>query len=553
MFLPGYPYFKNFKRFREIVRVFSKYGFSYLFSRIRFLERIGVRFLKKEIVENPPWVNLRLAFEELGTTFIKAGQILSSRVDLLPPEYCQELKKLQDEAPAVSFEEVRRVVEEELGTSLENVFWEFDPRPLASASIAQVHRAVLKKSGEKVAVKVQKPGVREMVVADLEILSYLARFGERLHGMADSITFSELVAEFRKGLLREIDFTFEAVNARKMRDNFLDFEGVYIPRVFSELTTSRVMVMELIEGVPLSKMLKEGALDTETAKMLAEIGARAIFKMIFEDGFFHGDPHPGNLMFRGETRELVYLDFGMVGAIDRETRRNIVLLLQAALEKNAARMIHLLEEEFMEGPIDSSLSLRFELNEILEHYVASNLREINLKSLFFDFFHLLRKYQLHFPASLVSLLRALVVAEGTGRELDPEFSLAPYLSEYLRKVLVRWLSPERIRQDLLDYLLEWESLLRNFPENAREIFSQLSSGKFTLRLKSKEIEETNRRLETVSTRLSLSIVLGSLLIGSSLVYINFPGIRFLSVLGILGYAVAAFLGIVLVFEMLRHH
>jgi len=171
----------------------------------------------------------------------------------------------------------------------------------------------------------------------------------------------------------------------------------------------------------------------------------------------------------------------------------------------------------------------------------------------FDFFHLLRKYQLRFPTSLVSLLRALVVAEGTGRELDPEFSLAPYLSEYLRKLLVRWFSPERIKQDLLDYLLEWEGLLRNFPENTREIFSQLSSGKFTLRLKSKEIEEINRRLEAVSTRLSLSIVLGSLLIGSSLVYINFPGIRFLSVLGILGYAVAAFLGIFLIFEMLRHH
>lgn len=553
MFLPGYPYFKNFKRFREIVGVFSKYGFSYLFSRVRFLERIGVRFLRREIVENPPWVNLRLAFEELGTTFIKAGQILSSRVDLLPPEYCQELKKLQDEAPAVPFEEIRKVIEEELGTSLGNIFSEFDPHPLASASIAQVHRAVLKKSGEKVAVKIQKPGVKEMVIADLEILSYLARFGEHLHGMVESISFSELVAEFRKGLLKEIDFTFEAVNARKMRDNFLDFEGVYIPRIFPELTTSRVMVMELIEGVPLSKMLKEGNLNTEASKMLAEIGAKAIFKMIFEDGFFHGDPHPGNLMFRKETRELVYLDFGMVGAIDSETRRNIVLLLQAALEKNAARMIRLLEEEFMESPIESSLSLRFELNEILEHYVAANLREINLKSLFFDFFHLLRKYQLRFPASLVSLLRALVVAEGTGRELDPDFSLAPYLSEYLKKVLVRWLSPERIKRDLLDYLLEWDSLLRNFPENTREIFSQLSSGKFTLRLKSKEIEETNRRLETVSTRLSLSIVLGSLLIGSSLVYINFPKVRFLSVLGILGYAVAAFLGIVLIFEMLRHH
>ncbi len=553
MFLPGYPYFKNFKRFREIVGVFSKYGFSYLFSRVRFLERIGVRFLRREIVENPPWVNLRLAFEELGTTFIKAGQILSSRVDLLPPEYCQELKKLQDEAPTVPFEEIREIVEEELGVSLGDIFSEFDPHPLASASIAQVHRAVLKKGGEKVAVKVQKPGVKEMVMADLEILSYLARFGEHLHGMVESIAFSELVAEFRKGLLREIDFTFEAVNARKMRDNFLDFEGVYIPRVFSELTTSRVMVMELIEGVPLSKMLKEGSLNAETGGMLAEIGAKAIFKMIFEDGFFHGDPHPGNLMFRKETRELVYLDFGMVGAIDGETRRNIVLLLQAALEKNAARMIRLLEEEFMESPIESSLSLRFELNEILEHYIAANLREINLKSFFFDFFHLLRKYQLRFPASLVSLLRALVVAEGTGRELDPDFSLVPYLSEYLKKVLVRWISPERIKRDLLDYLLEWDSLLRNFPENTREIFSQLSSGKFTLRLKSKEIEETNRRLETISTRLSLSIVLGSLLIGSSLVYINFPKVRFLSVLGILGYAVAALLGIVLIFEMLRHH
>jgi len=544
----GRRHIRNFRRVREIIRVFRKYGFLYLFRRSQFPEQLTLPLFQKETTKRTPQENLRLAFEELGTTFIKLGQILSTRPDLLPEEYCQELRKLQDQTSPVSFLEIREVVEQELKKPIEEIFAEFDPAPLASASIAQVHRAVLK-DGNKAAVKVQKPGVEEKVISDLEILFYLANLADRLTSFAP-LTFSEMVTEFQKSLMREIDFLYEAVNARRFRENFSDFEGVYIPRVFDEYTTTRVLTLELIEGFNLSQMAEKGQLQID-GPFLARRGAEAVLKMIFEDGFFHADPHPGNIMIREETGELVFLDFGIVGTVDERTRENMERMLLAVLRKDTERVVDILEDEFLLSPVESPLTLRVDLHEILERYVTANLKEMNISSLVNDFFYLLRKHSLRFPPHLSSLMRALMVVEGTGMMLDPHFTVVPYLEKALERTFAQRLRWERLSEKVTDYLFDWQKLLANFPDKAQELLEEASRGRIRFQMESEDLKNLNRRLDRVSNRLSLSVILGSLLIGSSLIYISSPRPGAMGILGILGFGIAALLGIFLVIEMLR--
>jgi ubiquinone biosynthesis protein len=539
---------RNLKRLRQILRTFTRYGFAFLFYRLPFWERWGTRAIR-EARRKPPQENLRRALEELGTTFIKIGQLLSTRLDLLPEEYCLELRKLQDQAPPVNFAAIRAIVEKELQRPLEEIFEQFDETPLASASIAQVHRARLR-NGPWVAVKVQKPGVEELIISDLEILAYLAQFMDRFSASEEPIRASEMVAEFKKYLLREIDFLHEASSAQKLRYNFSQFPGVRIPKIFATFSTRRVLVMELMEGIRLSQ--GERIPPQVDRTHLAEVGVKAIFKMIFEDGFYHADPHPGNLMVLPDTQELVFLDFGTVGVVDEKTRENMLAILSAILKKDVERVIELLEEEFLVTPLPSPLNFRLDLAEILERYVFADLQDISLQNLFTDFFYLMRRYHIRFPSHLSLLFRALAVAEGTGLYLDPHFAVAPRLEEYLKDTFTRYLGWNEISRKVTDYALEWSRLLEEFPRHGRKLLTQVSRGKIRLRWESEELKQLNRRLEQVTNRLALSVILGSLLIGSSLVYINYPHSQPFGFLGILGYGIAAFFGVLLVIEILSH-
>lgn len=539
---------RHSRRLQHILRTFARYGFPLLSHRIPLLERF--RFLvPRDVLTRTPQENLRLALEALGPTFIKIGQMLSTRPDLLPEEYCQELRKLQDQAPPVSFDAIREVIEQEFQKPLDAVFSEFDPTPLASASIAQVHRARLP-DGTAVAVKVQRPGVEAIILEDFAILEGLFRVADRLNFIPEGVPFHELLLEFRKSLLRELDFLTEAQNMRRFRENFAAFPGVTIPRVFPQYSTRRVLVSELVDGIPLSH-IDQVSIDPEDRRLLAQRGVEAILKMIFEDGFFHADPHPGNVFFRLPEKDLVLLDFGTVGVIDRTTREHLVRMLFALLEKNTERVVEILEEAFLLSPLPSPLALRLDLSEVLERYVASNLQEIRLESVIQEFFYLARKYRLRFPAHFAILLRALVVAEGTGLLLDPTFNVFPYLESTLKRIILHTMRPERVAERLEEYLLDWKELLENLPHRLDRLLTHTLSGRIRFQAESHDLEGMNLRLERMSTRLALSVILGSLLIGSSLIYTNYPYSRILGILGILGFAIAAFLGITLVIEMLQ--
>ncbi|MBC7216950.1 MAG: AarF/ABC1/UbiB kinase family protein [Candidatus Caldatribacterium sp.] len=537
------------KRLRQILRTFARYGLPLLSRRIPLFERLRA-FIPREALRRPPQENLRLAFEELGPTFIKIGQILSTRLDLLPEEYCRELRKLQDQAPPVDFQSIREVIEDEFKRPLEEIFPFFDPSPLASASIAQVHRARLPE-GTEVAVKVQKPGVEEVILEDLAILEGLLRVADRLNFLEESVPLEELFLEFRKHLLRELDFLSEAQNMRRFRENFEGFPGIVIPRVFPRYSTRRVLTSELVEGLPLSHP-NVSSLKEEDRQYFARQGIEAILKMIFEDGLFHADPHPGNIFLRLPERELVFLDFGTVGVIDRTTQEHMVRMLFALLEKDTERVVEILEEEFLLSPLPSPLAFRLDLSEVLERYVARDLQEIRFESVVQEFFYLARKYRLRFPPHFSLLLRALVVAEGTGLVLDPTFNVFPHLEGALKRIFTHSMRPERIAERLGEYALDWKEFLEHLPHRLDRLLAHTVSGKIRLQAESRDLEGMNRRLERMSTRLALSVILGSLLIGSSLIYTNYSQARVLGIFGILGFAIAAFFGIALVIEMLSH-
>ena len=537
---------RHTRRLRQILRTFSRYGFPLLSRRIPLLERMNF-LVSREVLSRPPQENLRRVFEELGPTFIKIGQILSTRLDLLPKEYCQELRKLQDQAPPLDFPVIREVVEKEFQRPLEEIFSFFDPHPLASASIAQVHRALLP-GGTYVAVKVQKPDVEKTILEDLEIFEVFLRFADRFVFFHEGVSVEELFLEFRKHLLREIDFLSEAQNMRRFRENFAHFEGITIPQVFSAYCTRRVLTSELIEGVPLSK-LDVSSLSSEDRKALARQGVEAILKMVLEDGFFHADPHPGNIIVC-EGGRLALLDFGNVGVIDRKTLKTMVRMLFALLEKDTERVVEILEEEFLLSPPSSPLALRLDLSEVLERYISSDLREIRLESVVHEFFYLARKYRLRFPSHFSTLLRALVVAEGTGLLVDPTFNVFPHLEEALKKTFTQSLRPEHFTERLEEYFLDWKELFEALPHGLEKLLNQALSGRIRLQAESEDLREMSKRLERMSTRLSLSVILGCLLIGSSLIYTNYPYSRILGIFGILGFGIAAFLGISLVIEML---
>ena len=389
--------------------VLFRYGFGYLLYELKLGEHPPLlnRFVKKREEARPLSFGerLRLAFEERGPTFIKFGQLLSNRVDLIPPEVIRELTKLQDHAPAFPSDTARRIIGEELGRSPQELFLEFAAQPIAAASIAQVHQAVLP-SGEKVVVKVQRPDIHKEVSADLNILEALAAGLERYVQESRAFYPADLVKFFRKSITRELDFVSEARNAERFRRNFSDFTDICIPKVHWALTTSRVLVMEDLEGVRVDDVqrLKEMGID---GREVALKGAKAFLKQVFVDRFFHADPHPGNFSVLTDGR-LALVDFGMVGRLDSELLEEIANVLLAVADWDAGRAArHLLRMRVSEEDVEEE-SFKSDLAYLIEGYAGRPLKEINLGHVINETIYIAARYRIKMPPDCVLLGKAIV-------------------------------------------------------------------------------------------------------------------------------------------------
>lgn len=546
-------HYKHFKRYRRIAEVFIRHGFGFAFDRIGLRHLIPVRRrvvrLERELEPVNVGVRLRRAFEELGATFVKLGQLLSTRADLVPPEVLLELSRLQDDVAPIPSEKAVAVIEEELGQPIGNVFAEFEVEPLAAASVAQVHRARLR-TGEWVAVKVQRPGVREQIKTDLEILERLAQLVKHRVRL-ELIDPVELVDEFARQIWRELDFINEGGHIDRFQDHFKDDPTIKIPKVFWDYTTERMLVMEWIDGVKVldAERMEQIGIDR---KAVARRGAEAFLRQVLIHGYFHGDPHPGNVFILPGNR-IAYIDFGVVGRLSEEAKNHLADLFLGIIRRDVERVIRGMT---MLGAVDDQMDrrrLRTDVADLVDRHYGKPLKEIKAAIVFNDALSLARRHRIRLPADLFLLGRALLTVEGMGERLDPDFNVVEIAEPFARELFRRRYDPREVAKRAANDAGEYVEILARLPHRIDRLLDQAERGRLTVRFRHEGLENLLNQLDLVSNRLALAAVIASLVIGSSLVIqTNLgPFIAGYPAMGVIGYLTAFLLGVWLIWSILR--
>jgi ubiquinone biosynthesis protein len=495
--------------------------------------------------------HLRMALEELGATFIKLGQILSTRSDLLPPEYQTELARLQDAASPVAPDVVRQVVTAELGRPLEVAFASFDLTPLASASIGQAHAAILQ-DGTEVIVKVRRPGVVEQVEEDLEILQNLAEMASRRWELANQYDLPGLADDYAQTLRDELDYLREGRNAERFAANFAHDRNIHIPRVFWELTTSRVLTLERVRGIKINDLASLDAAHIDR-RALAQRASHLILHMVFEDGFFHADPHPGNFFVEPGGR-IGLIDFGMVGTLDKRTQEQLVGMLTAMTAQDADRLEAVLEELGVARQRIDRVSLQRDLDHVLRQYYGRQLADFNISAILAETLSIVRHYHLQLPTNMALLVKTIVMEEGLGVQLDPNFNLASVLAPYARRLLWREYSPLVWARRLSDASVDAARLGIDLPQQVRRIINDLERGTLEVAARPVGLEPYIYRLERIANRIVVGILTAAFVIGLAMFltadrpqgFAQWAGVFFA-----LGIAAAVVFGLYLLWQVLR--
>ncbi len=548
--------YRHLKRYRQILIILVKYGFDDVIDRlkieyyIKLGKKVIPRLKEKDLEKITRAQRVRLAFEELGPTFVKLGQMLSVRPDLIPEDFINEFKKLQDEVSPFPVQQVHEVIQTQLGAPVEQLFSSFAEEPLAAASIAQVHRAVIE-NGQQVVVKIQRPNIQSVIETDLSILFDLAMLIERHIPESKLYDPMAIVEEFAKTIRQELDFIREGRNIDRFRRNFTGDSTVYVPKVYWELTTERVLTMEYIDGIKASEIekLKAAGLDP---KIIAINGARAILKQIFEHGFFHADPHPGNILVL-ENNVIAPLDYGMMGRLDNEMQEEIGNLLSGIVHKDVDRIISVFRHI---GIVEDTLDvrgLRYDIFDFLDRYYQVPLNQINISRVINEATEIVRRHRIKIPSDLILMGKALATEEGVGRKLYPEFDMMSMAKPYVQKLMIRKLDPLKHLKDYARVFDEVNRLLKILPLEIRAIITKIKQGELNIKFEHRGLEDLIIELDKASNRLAFSMIIAALIIGSSLIVqlnkgpmiLGFPAI------GIVGYLIAAILGLWLVIAIIR--
>jgi len=524
--------YRNVNRWGEILTVLSKYGladwlsqFDLNFAKGWFKDRDG-HLLARQSRET----RIRLALVELGPTFIKLGQILSTRPDIVGVPFAHELARLQSDVEATNAKTVHETIESELRQPIDELFDDFEDQPLASASIGQVHRARLK-NGQLVVVKVQHAHIERKVRVDLDILAGLAQLAAKIPEFVNYRPRAT-VAEFQRILVRELNFGREERNMLQFIHDFKDNPTIKIPQPYGDFCTARVLTMELIEGTKLSdrEAIVAAGLDMDE---LARRGAELYLEMIFTHGFYHADPHPGNMLLL-EGNVFGLLDFGMVGRLEESLREDIENMLLAIVNSDDAALTAAITRlGDVPGNLDEGM-LRMDISEFVSHYGNQPLNQLDLSGLLNEMMEIIRRYHIMLPAQIGMLLKTLVMLEGTAREISPEFSLIEVMEPFQKEVLQRRLSPKRRLRKVRKVMMEVEQLIETLPGRMNKILAQIQSGRFDVHLK-------HRGLEPSVNRLVLGMLASALFLGSALLLSQ--DILLLRILGGLGSAISLLLGL----------
>jgi len=536
-------------RFKDIVFTLLKYGFDDFVQRLDLPWAGLFRKINRIDQKLNTYERIRHAVEDLGPTFIKFGQIMSLRPDLLPPPLIQELSKLQDDVAPEEFADIKKVAEKGLGQPLGTVFSVFDEQPLAAASLSQVHRGVLSKEGLTVAMKVQRPRIRNKIEADLDIMAAVA---ERIHENSDDMQVYDLpnlVRVTRRNLIRELDFSREARNMRIARSYNTDDSAVYIPQVYKEYCSQQVLVMEFIQGTKLKDL--DGYMMEESA-ILARQGLKAAIKQILEDGFFHADPHPGNIVI-SDKKQLCLIDWGIVGRLSERDRYELIDLMKSIVDNDSRGMLNALLRLTNGGSGIDYRALERSLLDLLDSFYATPIGDLNLGQLLLDITVLLREHKLRLEPDLVLMVKALVTAEGTARMIYPELDVIKEAEGSVRHVASKRFEPGVMLRHIRTSLSDLLALYRLVPRRFSQIVDKLDRGELSVRFEHENLGGLRQTLEGVSNRLTFAIIIAALIIGSSMIITT--GVRPLlwgfPVFGIIGYMISGILGLWVVVTIIR--
>lgn len=555
------PRFKSrlhrLRRYRHIVSVLMKYGLEEVAQalRARFLVRVGERAvplrIRRAAVGQSRPRRVRLALEELGPTFIKFGQLLSTRPDIVPADYVHEFEHLQDQVKPDTFKRIRAEVEYQLDGRLEDIFASFDPEPLAAGSIAQVHRATTRE-GDSVVVKVRRPGIVEIIHAECDILEELTAILRATLFEQQTVDPRQMVKEFVDAVAEETNLADERRNQLRFAASFKDDPTIHIPRVYEKYCTNAVLTMEYIDGIKPgdARMLAERGID---CRLVARRGADFVLRQIFELGFFHTDPHPGNFFLLPDN-VLAPIDFGQAARLSSQYRRLFNEIILAIVENESSRVIRSLEREEMTDERTDLNKLTSDMEQLIDTYRNLPLKNIAFGTVVTRTFDLFRSNYVRSPAQFTLMLKTLATVESFARSLDPDFNIMEAMKPYARRATLRDLEPKRLARQMRQVAQDAGDLVMRLPEDVNVILSKFRQGRFQVRVHHEHLENLTQTVDKSSNRISFSLIAAALLVASSMLVAQqgtVLGLFRLQTMGIVGYLIAAVLGIWLLISISR--
>jgi len=550
------PQKQNLKRYNALFMVLTKYGFEDIMANSQARKFIPKKYLLKhpdteKRLSGSTFQRIRMVLEELGPSYVKMGQIMSNRDDMLPPDLVKELEKLQDHAPTLQNFEVEKVLSQELNINCPQYFLSIDPKPLAAASLAQVHKAQLL-NGDWVALKIQRPNIAEVIASDISIMKEVAEALEKYSAQVKAFQPAKLVESFEKSVNEELSFHREMDNMEHFARNFMDNNDIYVPKLYRELSNDHIICMEWIDGIKVSELEKLKAKNIDSSAV-AKVGVDLYLEQVLEHGFFHADPHPGNLFVLPEVQKICFIDFGMMGTIMPKDKEALIDLLLCFLKKDVRKLIPVLKKIAIRSEIPDEKKLEYDLYELVEGISNTSIRNIKLGITLKQFKNVLYENKITIPHYLYILIRALVIIEGVGLKLDPEFNITDNLEPYMAKITRKRFGLKRLFKKNLNRFQDYNALLDKLPDDINEIVDKIKDGKLVIVHEHKGLDEFRKTLKTAFNRLVYAVIIAALSIGSALLVMADmpPMVSGIPVLGAIGFGLSAIIGLVILISIYR--
>jgi len=550
---------RDIKRFNQILLVLFEEGFEFLLTKTKLMHYVPLtKRLKSKIKksqEAKPEVRLRRTLERLGPTFIKFGQVLSVRPDLIPRDYSKELEKLQDKVPKFSFNDAKSIIEKDFGKSIEQLFLHFEKKPIASASISQVHKAVLK-TGEKVAVKVQRPNVKHVMETDIEIMLYFANLLDRHAEKIKRFDPARIVNEFKEWTEKELDFRLEARNAKRFAQNFKGSKTVHIPKVYDGLTSERVLTLEFIDGVELHNIKEIKKRKTDFNEIIKN-SFNAVMTQVFVHGIFHADPHPGNIIVMRNS-SIAFVDFGIVGYFDEKLKNKCIDLLYGIIEQDEGIVTDTLISMGMESEDVDYEQLRSEIGILIQPLQGSSIKDIKVSKVLEEIIEIALRNKLKIPASFVLFGKTIITLEGVALEYDPNFKIVETAKPFIERVIAKRKNPLYIWKNFVHSMNKYRKFAEDFPEKAERALDKIQKGSIKINIEDADIRNLSLEIDRSSNRIAYGLLIAALLITSAiLIQVEkgpaILGVPFLSFISFFSAALLIFILFVsIIKEKLRH-